>query len=190
MTRTQQSGQLGEKTAKVDGSEERLSTKKPRSKQPAPDCRDDGGERKKRAVHSTSDGKRSENEAQLDTNQSGLTDDEFVEGVITAVQSEDIDFLVQNDFCIRPHLVKRIPRADQLVLLLSRNLGTEHRLKAIRLIRTLLGTVELKNPAGVLSSLRGCVVDYAKLFYLKGKVEFIKHRLACTKIEPEHIVKE
>lgn len=119
-----------------------------------------------------------------------LTDEEIVEGIVTAVEAEDIHFLVKIDFCISPHLVTKIPNIEKLVVFLSANLNTEHKLKAIQLIKTLLRSVNLSDPRPLIANLRAASVDYTRLFYLKGKIEFMKRRLPCKEQKPEVIVRE
>lgn len=119
-----------------------------------------------------------------------LSDEEIVEGIVTAVEAEDIHFLVKIDFCISPHLVAKIPNIEKLVVFLSTNLNTGHKLKAIQLIKTLLKSVDLNDPRPLIANLRAASVDYTRLFYLKGKIEFMKRRLHCKEQEPEVIVRE
>lgn len=124
------------------------------------------------------------------TPQDCMTDEDFIEGIVTAVEAEDIHFLVQIDFCIRPHLVEKIPDMEKLIVFLSTNLGTEHKLKAILLIKTLLRSAELNDPRALISNLKAVSVEYEKLFYLKGKIEFMKRRLRIKDQEPESVVRE
>lgn len=119
-----------------------------------------------------------------------LTDEEIVEGIVTAVEAEDIHFLAEIDFCISPHLVAKIPNIERLVIFLSANLDSEHKLKAIQLIKTLLKSADLNDPRPLIANLRAVSVDYAKLFYLKGKIEFMKRRLYYKEQEPEVTLRE
>lgn len=122
--------------------------------------------------------------------QQDLTDEEIVEGIVTAVEAEDVHFLVKIDFYISPHLIVKIPNIEKLVVFLSTNLDSEHKLKAILLIKALLKLVDLNDPRPLITNLRAASVDYARLFYLKGKIEFMKRRLYCKEQEPEVVVRE
>lgn len=119
-----------------------------------------------------------------------VTDEDFVREMIMVIESEDIGFLIDTDFQIRANLLTRIPNIEALVVILSRSLGTEHRLKVIKTMRKLLEMVDLRSPSEVASNIKKYLVDYSKLLYLKGKLDFMKQRLKTKDIEPENVIEE
>lgn len=119
-----------------------------------------------------------------------ITNEDFVREIATSIESEDIQFLIDTGFSIRTHLLDQIPKIESLAVILSRNLGTAHRLNIIKTIRVLARHVNIRGSSEVVSNIKKHMVDYSKLFYLKGKLEFMRQRLRAKEVVPECITEE